>query len=56
MIVGNPFSSISGGTLKVNGTLNNEVTFQGDRLDSWYENIPGQWDRIRFIPGSMIMK
>ena len=52
MIVGNPFSSISGGTLKVNGTLNNEVTFQGDRLDSWYENIPGQWDRIRFIPGS----
>ena len=52
MIVGNPFSSVTGGTLKVNGTLNNEVTFQGDRLDSWYENIPGQWDRIRFIPGS----
>ena len=52
MIVGNPFSNILGGTLKVNGTLNNEVTFQGDRLDSWYENLPGQWDRIRFIPGS----
>ena len=52
MIIGNPFSSILGGTLKVNGTYGNEVTFQGDRLDSWYENIPGQWDRIRFIPGS----
>ena len=52
IIVGNPFSNQYGGTLKVNGTYNNEVTFQGDRLDSWYENIPGQWDRIRFIPGS----
>ena len=50
--VGNPFSSQSGGTLKVNGSYQNEVIFQGDRLDSWYENIPGQWDRIRFIPGS----
>ena len=52
MIIGNPFSNILGGTLKVNGSYENEVTFQGDRLDSWYENIPGQWDRIRFIPGS----
>ena len=52
IIVGNPFSNQYGGTLKVNGIYNNEVTFQGDRLDSWYENIPGQWDRIRFIPGS----
>ena len=52
IIVGNPFSSQLGGTLKVNGSFNNEVTFQGDRLDSWYENLPGQWDRIRFIPGS----
>jgi hypothetical protein len=52
IIVGNPFSDQYGGTLKVNGTLNNEVTFQGDRLDSWYQNVPGQWDRIRFIPGS----
>jgi hypothetical protein len=52
IIVGNPFSDQYGGTLKVNGTFNNEVTFQGDRLDSWYQNVPGQWDRIRFIPGS----
>jgi len=52
LIIGNPFSSQSGGTLKVNGELDNEVVFQGDRLDSWYENIPGQWDRIWLTPGS----
>ena len=53
ILVGNPFSNQAGGTLKVNGTYGNEVTFQGDRLDSWYTNLPGQWDRIRFIPGSV---
>ena len=52
ILVGNPFSNQLGGTLKVNGNYENEVTFQGDRLDSWYEEIPGQWDRIRFLPGS----
>ena len=41
IIVGNPFSDQSGGTIKVNGTLGNEVTFRGDRLDSWYDSIPG---------------
>ena len=34
-----PFSDQSGGSIKVNGTLGNEVTFQGDRLDSWYKDI-----------------
>lgn len=53
IIVGNPFSSNSGGTIKVNGTLGNEVTFRGDRLDSWYDSIPGQWDRIWLYPGSI---
>ena len=52
ILVGNPFSNQLGGTLKVNGNYENEVTFQGDRLDPWYEDIPGQWDRIRFLPGS----
>ena len=52
IIVGNPFSIESGGTIKVNGTLGNEVTFQGDRLDTWYNEIPGQWDKIWLIPGS----
>jgi len=53
ILVGNPFLEESGGTIKVNGTLGNEVTFQGDRLDSWYKNIPGQWDRIWLMPGSI---
>ena len=53
ILVGNPFSNASGGSIKVNGTLGNEVTFQGDRLDSWYKDIPGQWDRIWLMPGSI---
>ena len=53
IIVGNPFSTTAGGTLKVNGSLRNEVVFQGDRLDSWYEDSPGQWDRIWLMPGSI---
>ncbi len=35
-----------GGTLKVNGTKENPVTFQGDRLEPAYADRPGQWDRI----------
>jgi hypothetical protein len=31
------------GTLKVHGTAENPVTFQGDRLEEWYEYAPGQW-------------
>lgn len=53
ILVGNPFIEQSGGTIKVNGALGNEVTFQGDRLDSWYRNLPGQWDRIWLMPGSI---
>ncbi|MBG65867.1 MAG: hypothetical protein CMP73_04325 [Flavobacteriales bacterium] len=43
---------VIGGSLKVLGQANNKVTFQGDRLEPWYENIPGQWDRIWLLPGS----
>lgn len=53
IIVGNPFSEYAGGTIKINGALGNEVTFQGDRLDSWYKDMPGQWDRIWLMPGSI---
>ena len=53
IIVGNPFSSIPGGTIKINGTLGNEVTLKGDRLESWYDSLPGQWDRIWLYPGSI---
>ncbi len=40
------------GKLIVNGTLDEPVTFQGDRLEAFYEDIPGQWDRIAFFQGS----
>ena len=53
ILVGNPFTEVPGGSIKVNGSFENEVTFQGDRLDSWYKDIPGQWDRIWLMPGSI---
>ena len=36
----------SDGLLQVKGTIENPVTFQGDRLESSYDELPGQWDRI----------
>jgi hypothetical protein len=33
-------------SLDVNGTKDNPVTFQGDRLEAKYKDIPGQWERI----------
>lgn len=35
-----------GATLKVNGTPGNEVIFQGTRLEEFFDDQPGQWDRI----------
>lgn len=40
------------GTLEVNGTKNDSVTFQGDRRELQYYNEPGQWSGIQFLPGS----
>jgi hypothetical protein len=40
------------GTIIVNGTLDNPVTFQGDRLEQLYKDIPGQWDGLWLLPGS----
>ncbi|MBL0049761.1 MAG: hypothetical protein IPP32_16900 [Bacteroidetes bacterium] len=34
------------GKIKVNGTKDMPVTFQGDRLEPFYKEEPGQWDRI----------
>ena len=36
----------SEGQLIVNGTIDNPVVFQGDRLESFYQDKAGQWDRI----------
>lgn len=35
-----------GGQLKVLGALDAPVVFQGDRLEGFYRDLPGQWDRI----------
>ncbi len=42
-----------GGSIKVNGTLDFPVTFQGDRRDMDYRELPGQWDRIWLNEGSI---
>ncbi len=42
-----------GGSIKVNGTLDEPVVFQGDRLEDFYEDLPGQWDRIWINEGSI---
>lgn len=34
---------MKGGSLKVNGTRNSPVHFEGDRRESWYEDVSGQW-------------
>lgn len=41
------------GCIKVNGTLGNEVVFQGDRLEPYMQDVPGQWDRIWINEGSL---
>lgn len=60
MFVGNPLligengvPPTNNGTLIIDGSLGNEVIIRGDRLDSWYENSPGQWNGIHFVQGSV---
>jgi len=36
-------------SIDIQGQLNNEVTFQGDRLESFYDDVSGQWWGIRLI-------
>jgi hypothetical protein len=38
------------GTLKVQGSLNQPVHFQGDRLEPEYAGVPGQWGNIWLSP------
>ena len=42
----------SSATLKINGTRENRVKIQGDRLEDWYEDVPGQWNSIWLAAGS----
>ncbi len=39
-------------TLKIDGELNNEVIIEGDRLESQFSDIPGQWGTIWLRAGS----
>lgn len=45
-------SIIVEGRLLVNGTLENPVVFQADRLEEDYEDTPSQWGTIVFFPNS----
>lgn len=40
-------------TLKVEGTLENKVIFEGDRLEPNFNDIPGQWSAIWLRNGSI---
>lgn len=35
-----------GGAIEANGEDENRITFQGDRLEAIYDDLPNQWDRI----------
>jgi len=37
-----------GGTLNATGSYENEIVFQGDRLEELYKDIPGQWGLMVF--------
>jgi len=39
-------------TLKVQGTKDSLVTFEGDRLEHFFDDLPGQWGGILFLRGS----
>jgi hypothetical protein len=41
------------GSLKVKGSEEHAVVFQGDRLEKEYQDIPGQWGRIWLSAGSI---
>lgn len=39
-------------TMKIPGTLDHPVRFQGDRMDPYYKDLPGQWGGIFLEAGS----
>ncbi len=40
------------GTLEMQGTVNEPVILQGDRLERNLDDVPSQWWGVRFLPGS----
>ena len=43
------------GRLNAQGTVEERITFQGDRLEAIYQDLPGQWDRIWINEGEASM-
>jgi len=41
-----------GSSLRIMGTLDHPVRFQGDRLDPFYRDLPGQWNGLFLEAGS----
>ncbi|WP_282039597.1 hypothetical protein [Saccharicrinis aurantiacus] len=48
----NDASLIVFGSMQVDGTFEEPVLFQGHRLEEFYKETPGQWNKIHFMPGS----
>ena len=40
------------GTLKMNGSADSFINLEGDRLEDFFDNLPGQWGSIVFLRGS----
>lgn len=40
------------GTLNISGSKDSIVTFEGDRLENFFDDLPGQWGGIVFLRGS----
>jgi energy-coupling factor transporter ATP-binding protein EcfA2 len=54
LIVGNNASLQINGSQSSTSLLENEVIFQGDRLQSDYDNVPGQWETVWINEGGAI--
>jgi hypothetical protein len=48
LIINNNSKMEVNGSLNIDGQEETEITFQGDRLESDFDNIPGQWGQILF--------
>ncbi|MBT8221075.1 MAG: right-handed parallel beta-helix repeat-containing protein [Bacteroidia bacterium] len=46
------FIFLKDASLKTEGTVDNPVIIQGDRLESVFSDVDGQWTGIRFLDGS----
>ena len=53
LIVGNNASLQINGSQSSTSLLENEVIFQGDRLQSDYDNVPGQWETVWINEGAI---